>query len=167
MFSSKIEAICNEQIEKEGYSSNLYLSMASWSERNGFPGVAEWFYAQAMEEKDHMLKFIKYVNDRGGKAIIPALDQPTNDFAGIKEIFANVLEHEMYISKCINDIVGLAFDEKDFTTNSWLQWFVNEQIEEESSVRTIIDKLNMLDNSGLYLFDKDIMTLRGSAAAAE
>lgn len=152
-----------EQIEKEGYSSNLYLAMASWSEINGFKGVAEWLYAQADEERMHMLKFVKYVNERGGKSLISAIQQPPTDFKGIKELFAEVLKHEQYVSQSINDIVGVSYESKDFTTVTWLQWFVNEQIQEEAAAQEIIDKLKMLGNDNLYLFDRDIMNLRAAA----
>ena len=83
MLTKKVEDICNRQIEREGYSSNLYLAMASWAETNGFGGVAAWLYAQADEERLHMLKFIKYVNERGGSAIIPALKKPAQEFKGV------------------------------------------------------------------------------------
>ena len=85
MLKKKIEDICNRQIEREGYSSNLYLSMASWAETSGLGGVAAWLYAQADEEKMHMLKFVKYVNERGGKAIIPAFKKPEDDFKSVEE----------------------------------------------------------------------------------
>jgi ferritin len=166
MLSQKVENILVAQIEKEAYSSNLYLSMASWAETNGFEGTAQWFYAQAEEEHQHMLKFLGYINERGGKAIIPALNQPPVDYKDIRDIFEQVFEHEKYISKSINNIVGVCMDEKDFSTNNWVQWFVNEQIEEEKSVRGIIDKLNLIGAHSLYLFDKDIMSMRISASKA-
>ncbi len=160
MLTKKIESILNEQITKEAYSSNLYLAMATWAEANGYGGVAEWLYAQAEEERLHMLKFIHYVHERGGHAIIAALDQPPKDQQGIKELFAAVMKHEQYISQSINEIVGLAMEERDFTTQSWVQWFVNEQIEEEASVSAIIDKLNLLGEHNMYLFDRDVIGMR-------
>jgi len=165
MLPKKVEDILNVQIQKEGYSSNLYLAMAVWAEQKGFPGVADWLYAQADEEKLHMLKIVRYINERGGKAIIPEFEKPPVDFGNIKDMFDKVLAHEQYISQSINDIVGVTMDERDFTTHNWIQWFVTEQIEEEASVRTIIDKLNLIGDKNLYMFDRDIMSMRGEAAA--
>ena len=160
MLKKKIEDICNRQIEREGYSSNLYLAMASWAEVNGFAGVASWLYVQADEERIHFLKFIKYINERGGKATIPALKQPPAEYKGVEELFKEVLKHEEFITSSINEIVGLTLDEKDFNTHNCLQWFVTEQVEEEASVRTILDKLRLLGKNNMYQFDRDILGLR-------
>jgi ferritin len=165
MLKQKVEDILNEQIQKEAYSSNLYLSMATWAESNGFSGIAQWMYAQADEERMHMLKMINYISDRGGHALISALDQPPVEHGAVKEMFEAVYKHEQFISDSINEIVALAIEEKDYTTNSWVQWFVNEQIEEEASVSNILDKLNMIGTENIYMFDRDIMNLRGANSA--
>ena len=165
MLPKKVEDILNQQIEKEGYSSNLYLSMAVWAELNGYNGVAGWMYAQADEEKMHMLKIIKYVNEREGKAVIPAFEQPPYDFKDLEEVFEKTLAHEKYISGSINEIVGVCMEEKDYTTHNWIQWFITEQIEEESSVNEILDKLRLTDGKHYYQFDRDIMSMRGQAGA--
>lgn len=168
MLNKNVEKKLVEQIEKEGYSSSLYLSMASWAEVNGFAGIADWMYAQSDEERTHMLKIVKYVNERGGKAIISSIDQPPADFKSVKEMFEMVYEHEQMVTASINDIVGVCLEEKDFTTHNWLQWFVTEQIEEEASVSNILDKLNLLgDQNNLYLFDRDIMGMRSQDDSAE
>jgi ferritin len=164
MLKKKIEEICNRQIEREGYSSNLYLAMASWAETSGFAGVAEWLYAQAEEEHGHMMKFIKYVNERGGKAIIPAFKKPEPDYKGVEEMFKEVLKHEEFITGSINEIVELTLAEKDYNTHNFLQWFVTEQVEEESSVMNILDKLRLIGKNNMYQFDRDIMSLRTSAS---
>lgn len=165
MIKENVEKALNAQIEKEGYSSNLYLAMAIWAETHGMEGTAQWLYAQAEEEKLHMLKFIHYVNERGGTAIMPAIAKPPAQFNDIFSVFQEVLKHERMISESINDLVATAIENKDFSTNNWLQWFVTEQIEEEASVQTIIDKLNLIgDKSNLYLFDKDIFGMRTAAA---
>lgn len=166
MLKKKIEDICNRQVEREGYSSNLYLAMASWAETNGFSGVASWLYAQADEERIHFLKFIKYINERGGNAVIPALKQPPSDFKGVEEMFKEVLKHEEFITASINEIVGLTLDEKDFNTHNFLQWFVTEQVEEESSVKTILDKLRLIGKNNMYQFDRDIAGLRKPSTGA-
>ncbi|MDA3952555.1 MAG: ferritin [Bacteroidales bacterium] len=163
MITKNVEKILNEQIEKEGYSSNLYLSMASWAETEGYAGISKWLYAQAEEELLHMMKFVHFINERSGHAIIPAFKQPPAKFEGIKKLFDQVLEHEEYITKSINDIVALAIKENDFASHNWLQWFVTEQVEEEASVHEIIDKLNLLGEGNMYLFDRDIMSLRGAS----
>lgn len=167
MITAKVESIMNAQVEKEGYSSHLYLAMASWAEVNGMEGISKWLYAQADEERMHMLKFIGYINERGGKAVLPAIQAPPADYKNVKDLFKEVLKHEEFVSKSINDIVGVCIEERDFTSQNWVQWFVNEQIEEEKNVRQILDKLNLLGDGNLYLFDKDIMSLRAAAAATD
>jgi len=167
MINKKVENALNEQIEKEGYSSSLYLAMASWAEIKGLPGIAEWLYIQSDEERTHMLKLVKFINERGGKAVIPAFKQPGTDFATVMAMFEDVLKHEQFISASINDIVAICIAEKDFTTQHWLQWFVNEQIEEESNAMHILDKLELLGDGNLYLFDRDIMSLRQDSGSSE
>ena len=164
MLNKKVEAILNDQVEKEGYSSHLYLAMASWAEVKGYAGTAGWLYAQSDEERIHMLKLVVYINDRGGQALIPTIKQPPVDFKSVKELFNAVLKHEQFITASINDIVAECIAEKDFTTHNWIQWFVNEQIEEEKSVKEIIDKLALVGDGQLYQFDRDILTLRKQEA---
>ena len=166
MLPKKVEEILNVQIEKEDYSSQLYLSMASWAENNGFEGVSNWLYAQVEEERVHMLKLVKYVNERDGVAVIPGIEAPPSDFENIFVAFDKVLAHEKFISGSINEIVAVCIAENDYTTQSWIQWFVNEQIEEESSVKAIIDKLKLLGENNLYMFDRDIMSMRSSGEAS-
>lgn len=161
MLSKNLEKVLNEQIEKEGYAAQLYLAMASWSETQGYDGISEWFYAQHMEEIEHMLKIMRYVNERGGFAKAPKIEQPPAEFKGVKDLFVAALEHEEMVTRSINDIVEMTLEEKDYTTNNWIQWFVEEQLEEESSVNAIIDKLDMLGEKNLYIFDRDIMKMRG------
>ena len=163
MLTKKVEEFCNRQIEREGYSSNLYLAMASWAENKGLAGVASWLYVQADEERLHMLKFIKYVNERGGTALLPAFKQPPVKFKSVHDMFKDVLKHEQFISASINEVLAVASDEKDYATSNWIQWFVNEQIQEESSARIILDKLALAGESGLYFLDRDIMALRAAA----
>ncbi|MFN8210460.1 MAG: ferritin [Bacteroidales bacterium] len=166
MLKKKVEDLCNRQVEREGFSSNLYLSMASWAENNGYPGIAAWLYAQAEEERIHFLKFIKYINERGGTAVVPAFKKPASEFKNPEDLFNEVLKHEEFITASINDIVHLTLEEKDYNTHNFLQWFVTEQIEEEASVRTVIDKLKLVGPANLYVFDRDILSLRRPAASA-
>jgi ferritin len=167
MLKKKIEDICNRQVEREGYSSSLYLGMASWAETNGLGGVAAWMYKQSDEERIHMLKFIKYINERGGKAVIPALKKPAAEFKSVDDVFKEVLKHEEFVTASINEIVALTLEEKDFNTLSFLQWFVMEQVEEEASVRVILDKLRLVGKNNMYEFDRDIVAFRKSAVNDE
>jgi ferritin len=166
MLKKKIEDICNRQVEREGYSSNLYLAMASWAETNGLSGVAAWMYSQSDEERIHMLKFIKYINERGSKAVMPAFKKPAAEFKGVEDVFTEVLKHEEFVTASINEIVALTLDEKDFNTHNFLQWFVMEQVEEEASVRILLDKLRLVGTNNMYEFDRDIVGLRKPAANA-
>ncbi len=166
MLKKTVEDICNRQIEREGFSSNLYLAMASWAETSGLSGVAGWMFAQADEERLHMLKFIKYINERGGKAVIPALKQPALAYKSVEDVFKEVLKHEEFVTASINEIVALTLDEKDFNTHNFLQWFVMEQVEEEASVKIILDKVRLVGKNNMYEFDRDVMSLRRAAGAS-
>jgi ferritin len=166
MLNKKVEDICNRQVEREGYSSSLYLAMASWAETNGLSGVAGWMYNQSDEERGHMLRFIKYINERGGKAVMPALKKPQAEYKSVEDVFKEVLKHEEFITASINEIVALTLEEKDFNTQNFLQWFVMEQVEEEASVRIILDKLRLVGKNNMYEFDRDIVGLRKPAAKA-
>ena len=158
MVSKKVEAALNKQIEFEAASSQYYLAMASWAETEGLTGVAEFLYAQSDEERMHMLKLIKYVNERGGHALVPALKQQPQKFKSIQYVFEEVLEHEVFVSTEINGLVEICLKEKDYTTHNFLQWYVAEQIEEEALARRILDKLKLIgdDKGGMYLFDRDL-----------
>ena len=166
MLNKKIEDICNRQVEREGFSSSLYLAMASWAETNGLSGVAGWMYNQSDEERIHMLKFIKYINERGGKAVMPALKKPNGDYKNVEDIFKEVLKHEEFITASINEMVALTLELKDFNTQNFLQWFVMEQVEEEASVRIVLDKLRLVGKNNMYEFDRDIVGLRKASPIA-
>ncbi len=166
MLHKNVQDILNAQVEKEGFSSNLYLAMASWAESEGYEGISKWLYAQAEEEHRHMLKLLHYINDSGGHAIIPTFKQPPVTYTDVKKMFEQVYSHEQHITAAISEIVAVTIAEKDYTTNHWVQWYVNEQIEEERNARTILDKLKLLGNESLYLFDRDITTLRKEDSAS-
>ncbi|MFZ2341002.1 MAG: ferritin [Bacteroidales bacterium] len=160
MLKKKVEDICNRQIEREGYSSNLYLAMAVWAETKGYQGTAGWLYVQADEEREHMLKLMKFVNDRGGTAIVPAFQKPPAEFESVQSLFEEVLKHEEFITASINEMVELTLAEKDYTTHNFLQWYVAEQIEEESNANGILDKLNLGGEHNLYPFDLELLRSR-------
>jgi ferritin len=161
MISKSIEKHLNRQIELEFESSQYYLSMASWAQRNGFTGITKFLYLQADEERAHMLKLFHYVNDRGGHALVPASAAPAKDFGSVKELFKKVFDHEQLVSREINELVDECLKAKDYATHNFLQWYVAEQIEEEKTAQTLIDKLEMIgsDKGGLYLFDRDLENL--------
>ncbi|MDG1262819.1 MAG: ferritin [Flavobacteriales bacterium] len=162
MLAKKIEKALNEQIRIEAESSQFYLAMASWAETEGLNGVSQFLYQHSDEERMHMMKLIRFVNERGGKAIIPALTQPPKTFDSIKKVFENLLNHETMVTAEINKVVDVCLSEKDYTTHNFMQWYVSEQIEEEALARTIQDKLNLIgnDKGGLYLFDRDLENLQ-------
>ena len=165
MLSKKMQAALNEQIKIEAESSQVYLAMASWAEiQPGIYNVTSFFYQHSDEERQHMLKLLHFVNDRGGFAPIPALPQPQLTFPSIKHAFSALLQHEEYVSASINKCVDIALSEKDYATHNFLQWYVAEQIEEEALARTMNDKLELIgdDKSGMYLFDRDILTIGAS-----
>lgn len=161
MINKNIESVLNKQIQKEEFSSRLYLSMAMWSERNGFPGAATFLYQHAEEERLHQLKIIHYVNDRGGKALLLDQEQPASEFSSLLEVFEKISDHEEYITKSINEIYGLAVEEKDYTTGNFLQWFISEQLEEEKLVGIILDKIKLVgnDKTGLFHIDNELATM--------
>jgi len=133
MLSKTIQEALNKQVAMEAASSQAYLAMASWAEiQPGFDGVTDFFYEQSDEERQHMLKLIRYINERGGFGVVPALEQPVITFPSLKKIFADFLQAEIEVSKAINELVDLALSEKDYSTHNFLQWYVAEQIEEEA-----------------------------------
>lgn len=165
MLSRSMQDALNNQVKLEAASSHAYLAMASWSEiQPGLDGVAEYFFQQSEEERVHMLKLMRFINERGGFALVPALEQPVVTFRGLKSMFEEFLQHEITVSNSINELVDMALTEKDYATHNFLQWYVSEQIEEERSARVLNDKLELIgdDKSGLYLFDRDIMMTRQS-----
>lgn len=168
MMNKRIEAALNDQIEKESSSSQFYLAMASWAENNGLNGTSKFMYQHADEERFHMLKLIKFVNERGGIARIPAVPQPPVSFDSIEHVFELLLEHELIVTSSINEVVDVCLQEKDYSTHNFMQWYVSEQLEEEALARGILDKLRLIggDKGGLYLFDRDLETVTAQAAQA-
>ncbi len=156
--NTKVEKALNAQIIKESSSSQFYLSMASWAENNGLSGTAQFMYQHSDEERFHMLKLVKFINERGGTAVIPAIEQPPVKFKNLESVFELLLEHELSVTESINKIVDVCLKEKDYTTHNFIQWYVAEQLEEEALARTILDKLKLIggDKGGMYMFDRDL-----------
>lgn len=161
MINKNVEKAINIQIKNEEHSSRIYMAMASWCEVNGFRGASDYLYKQSEEERFHMLKFIKYVNDRGGYALLSALETPAAEFASLHTVFEQVMKHEEFITDSINKLYEIALNEKDYTTGNFLQWFINEQIEEESTVHGILDKMKLAGNEagGMFHVDKDLAAM--------
>ncbi|MFA6150761.1 MAG: ferritin [Chitinophagaceae bacterium] len=163
MLQNNIQEALNNQVKLEAASSQAYLAMAVWAEiQPGLDGVSEFFFQQSDEERVHMLKLVRFINERGGFAAIPALEKPMVTFPSLKKLFEEYLKHELQVSASINDLVDLALTEKDYATHNFIQWYVSEQIEEEKTARVLNDKLELIgeDKSGLYLFDRDILNVR-------
>jgi len=141
------------------------MAMASWCETNGYRGAADFLYKQSDEERMHMLKFIKFLNDRGGYSVLDSLEVPVSQYKSLREVFDHVLSHEEFVTASINQVYEVSLNEKDYTTGNFLQWYINEQIEEESTVHGILDQMKLLgdDKAGLFHIDKEL----GAMAAAK
>jgi ferritin len=158
---AQIQDLLNDQIKYEASASMQYLAMASWADNTGFSGVADFFYAQSEEEKAHMSKLVKFVNERGGKVTIPALEKPLDEFESLNSLFVFFLKSEMFVTEQINKVIYECLQHKDYNVHNFMQWYVTEQLEEESTARTLLDKLTIIgdDKTGHYLFDRDINTI--------
>ena len=161
MLTKSIAEALNKQIRIEAESSQIYLAMACWAEVQGLEGVSQFMYAQSNEEREHMLKLVKYVNERGDHAVITDLVAPKTKYGTFKEMSEELYQHELFVSNSINELVHITLTEKDYATHNFLQWYVAEQIEEEAQAKTILDKINLIgeDRGGLYLFDRDIQQI--------
>ncbi len=157
MISKKIEKALNEQINAEFYSAYLYLSMASFLNGMNLLGFSNWMRVQFEEEQFHAMKFYDYVLERGGEVKLKAIDKPPHKWKDIIDVFEATLEHEQEVTKRINDLVNLAIEEKDHATVNFLQWFVDEQVEEEASVEEILAQLKLVEGkgSGLFMLDRE------------
>lgn len=153
MISEKMEAALNEQINKELYSAYLYLAMSAQAEALGLRGTAHWFRAQADEEVEHAMKFFKHLCDRGARVRLQAIEQPPLEFASVQAMFEQTLEHERGVTARIHKLLDQAIAENDHATAVFLQWFVNEQVEEESQVCEILDQLRLAGPAAVLMVD--------------
>jgi ferritin len=158
MLNAKMEKALNEQINKEIFSSYLYLSLAAYYETLNLSGFAAYYKVQANEEYAHAMKIYDHIHTRGGKVELEAIAKPQVEWAGALDGLKAAFEHEQFISKSIFSLVDLANELKDHSTNTFLNWFVEEQIEEEESALAVVTKLEMIGESknSLYLFDRDM-----------
>lgn len=152
MLSEKMQDALNEQINAELWSAYLYLSMGMQFENNGMAGVANWFKIQFKEEQAHAEIFMNYINQRGGRVILKAIDAVPTEWATPLEAFKATLEHERKVTAMINNLYSIAEAEHDYATRDRLTWFVNEQVEEEENAQILIDKFTLIGNDGMGLY---------------
>ena len=158
MLNKTIQNAINKQIKNELYSAYLYLSMSAYCESINLPGCAHWMRMQEQEERIHAIKLFDFVNERGGRVVLQAIDQPPAEFQSPLDVFEKTLEHEQKVTAMINDLYALAVQEKDYASQIFLQWFVTEQVEEEDNASKIIETLKMIGDNrqALLMLDKDL-----------
>lgn len=158
MISQKLQDAVNEQINKELFSEYLYLSMAAYFESINLGGFANFMKVQAEEERFHAMKFFDFMNERGGRVILKKIDEPEVDFDGPTSIFEKTLKHEQFVTKSINELMDLAIKENDHATKSFLNWYVDEQVEEEDTMDGILEKLKMIGEkgNGIFMLDREL-----------
>lgn len=155
MVTKKMEEALNGQINKEFYSAYLYLAMSAFCNKNNMPGCEHWFRMQYDEEIIHMTKMFDYLMQHGGEAALKGIGDPPSDFGSILGAFEAALEHERFVTRSINELLDVAVEQKDHATQVFLQWFISEQVEEEASVKEIIDRLKMVGDNGAALMMLD------------
>jgi len=159
--SETLTAALNEQMTNEAYAAQIYLSYASWADNNGYSGIANFLFRHAGEERNHMMKLLEYILQRGAKVIITAIPAPTADPTSVNNCFAKVFEKEVDNTKAIYKLVKMSLGEEDWATWNFLQWFVKEQTEEENLAISLLDKIKIAGgekatSDALYIFDKDL-----------
>lgn len=157
MISKKMEDMLNEQVKNEFFSAYFYLSMSAWFTSKNLNGFANWYSVQAQEERDHATMIMDYILRVGGNAEFRAIDAPDTDFKSPMDIFEKTLAHERMVTGLLNDLMGQAVDERDFKTQHFLQWYINEQVEEEENASGLIEKLKISGNSeaGILYMDNE------------
>ena len=160
MLSKKMEKVLNEQINAEYHSSYIYLSMSAYFQKVGLSGFANWMRVQSKEELTHVDKFFDYIIERGGEVKLTPIAEVDVDFDGVVDVYEKTLAHEQYISGRINDLMDVAIEERDHASRSMLQWFVDEQVEEEANVKAILDNLRLINGqgNGLFMMDREMQT---------
>ena len=157
MIKKSVEDALNHQINRELYSAYLYASMSAYFETQNLKGFALWMQFQAREESMHAQKFYTYLIDRGGRAIMRAIEAPPSEWKSPLNVFEEAYKHEQHVTQLINNLADLAIAEKDHATNSMLQWFINEQVEEEAHADEMVQNLKMVgsNSQGLFLLDRE------------
>ncbi len=155
LLSTDIEAVLNNQIKKEAHSSAMYLAMASWCDRNGYDNSADYFYKQAEEEREHQMKFFKYVLDMGGTAISPEVSNIKIEFNSFREVFEDALDQEIAVTESIKSIASVCYKEQDYVTLEFLNWFFKEQREEEYKARRALELFEVIGEEGTGRWEID------------
>ncbi len=169
MISSKMEKAFNDQIAAEFFSAHLYLSMVAYLESIDLPGFAHWMRIQYQEEVSHGMKMFEYVIERDGRSLVKSWEDPQTEWKGVLDVAKAVYEHEQKVTGLINNLVDIALADKDHASHIFLQWFVNEQVEEEASAKGVIQQLKMLGESkaGLFQIDRELAQRVFTPPAAE
>ena len=158
MLGTAVESAMNEQIGNELFSAYQYLSMAAYCESENLPGFAQWMRTQSREETEHAMKFYDFILERNGRVVLQGIDGPVVDFGSPLEVFEQALEHERKVTAMINDLYGLAVRENDYASQTFLQWFVTEQVEEEKNAGDVVENLKMVGDKSeaLFLLDREL-----------
>ncbi len=169
MLGKKMLDAISSQVNAELYSAYLYMSMSGYFASIGMPGAAAWMRAQALEEMTHAEKFCNYVDERGGRVILTAIDAPETQWSSPLAAFEAVLAHEQKVTALINELMDTAIAEKDHAAQMFLQWFIGEQVEEEASAQAVIDKIKLAGESkgGMLMIDKELGQRTFAAPAQE
>ena len=154
--NKRLEDAINEQLNFEIESGHVYLAMQGYIGTLGLPGFENWLAVQYEEELAHAKKFMKYINERGGRVIIKGFEDPRTDYSSVLEVFEVALEHEFEVTRRINDIMKMAHEENDYATISFMGWYVDEQVEEEDNFSTLIDQIKLVKDAGLFMLDKEL-----------
>jgi len=170
--SKTLSAALNLQMTKEAHASQIYLSYGAWAENQGFSGVANFLFRHSREERNHMMKILEYILKRGAEVVVTTIPAPPENPTGINNCFEKVFEHEVDNTKAIYKLVKMSFDEGDWATWNFMQWFVKEQIEEETLALNLLDKVKIAgskkeSSDALYLLDKDLEKMPDDARSAQ
>jgi len=158
MIKKEVLDAFNSQINAESYSAYMYLSMAAYFENMGLSGFANWMKVQYQEEAAHSLKFFNYVTERGGKVVLKAIDQVPVEFDGIVDVYEKTLAHENHVTDLINNLMNVAVSASDHASQSFLKWFIDEQVEEEANVEKILSTLKLINGqgNGIFMIDREL-----------
>jgi ferritin len=170
--SKTLAAALNAQMTKEAHASQIYLSYAAWAESTGFSGIANFLFRHAQEERNHMMKILEYILKRGAEVQVTAIPAPPENPVSINSCFEKVFAHEVDNTKAIYKLVKMSFDEEDWATSNFMQWFVKEQIEEETLAMNLLDKIKIaggekVSSNALYSFDRDLEKTPDDARSAQ
>lgn len=170
--SPQMEAALNDQMTKEAHAAQIYLSYASWIQSQGYNGIANFLFRHAEEERNHMMKFLEYILERGGRVKIAAIPEPGDDPKNVQDCFEKVFQQEVANTEAIYKIVKMSFDTNDWATWNFMQWFVKEQVEEETLALNLLDKIKIAGgenapSDALYTLDRDMEKAPDEARLAE